>query len=245
MAETLTYEEAPKEQFSEEELDSIKVGEEIEVQQDNLLAGKYKDAEELEKAYLELQTKLGEKPSEDKVEEPEPENQTEPEIKEEEDKPEEGPNILDRLWDQRDDGFNEETLKELSETNPGDLAKMYLLYRNQQIDQNTPKSFTESDINNLQGIAGGNESYKNMMNWAQSNLTEQEAQMYDSIMDSGDANAAYFAVQAINARYKDNVGTDLNLLTGKAPKAAGDQFKRKLDLTSLFLSFFFMIRNQY
>ena len=229
MAETLTYEEAPKEQFSEEELDSIKVGEEIEVQQDNLLAGKYKDAEEQEKAYLELQTKLGEKPSEDKGEESEPEDQAEPETKEE-DKPEEGPNILDRLWDQRDDGFNEETLKELSETNPGDLAKMYLLYRNQQIDQNTPKSFTESDINNLQGIAGGNESYKNMMNWAQSNLTEQEVQMYDSIMDSGDANAAYFAVQAINARYKDNVGTDLNLLTGKAPKAAGDQFKSQAEL---------------
>ena len=230
MAETLTYEDAPKEQFSEEELDSIKVGEEIEVQQDNLLAGKYKDAEELEKAYLELQTKLGEKPSEDKVEESEPENQTEPETKEEEDKPEEGPNILDRLWDQRDDGFNEETLKELSETNPGDLAKMYLLYRNQQIDQSTPKSFTESDINNLQGIAGGNESYKNMMNWAQSNLTEQEVQMYDSIMDSGDANAAYFAVQAISARYKDNVGTDLNLLTRKAPKVAGDQFKSQAEL---------------
>ena len=105
MAETLTYEEAPKEQFSEEELDSIKVGEEIEVQQDNLLAGKYKDAEELEKAYLELQTKLGEKSSEDKVEESEPQNQAEPETKEEEDKPDEGPNILDKLWDQREEGF--------------------------------------------------------------------------------------------------------------------------------------------
>ena len=230
MAETLTFEEAPKEQFSEEELDSIKVGEEIEVQQDNLLAGKYKDAEELEKAYLELQTKLGEKSSEDKVEESEPQDQAEPETKEEEDKPDEGPNILDKLWDQREEGFNEDTLKELSETNPGDLAKMYLLYRNQQVDQNTPKSFTEADINNLQGIAGGKESYKNMMNWAQSNLTEQEVQMYDSIMDSGDANAAYFAVQAISSRYKDNVGTDLNLLTGKPPKVAADKFNSQAEL---------------
>ena len=67
MAETLTYEEAPQEEFTPDELDSLKVGEEIEVEQDNLLAGKYKDAEELEKAYLELQTKLGDKPNEDKV----------------------------------------------------------------------------------------------------------------------------------------------------------------------------------
>ena len=69
-----------------------------------------------------------------------------------------------------------------------------------------------------------------MMNWAQSNLTEQEVQMYDSIMDSGDANAAYFAVQAISSRYKDNVGTDLNLLTGKPPKAAADKFNSQAEL---------------
>ena len=110
MAETLTYEEAPQEEFTPDELDSLKVGEEIEVEQDNLLAGKYKDAEELEKAYLELQTKLGEKPSEDKGEESESEEQPEEESKEEED-PEEGPNILDKLWDQKDAGFNEDTLK--------------------------------------------------------------------------------------------------------------------------------------
>ena len=133
MAETLTFDETPQQELTSEELDSLKVGEEIEVQQDNLLAGKYKDAEELEKAYLELQTKLGEKSNANKVEESEPQDQPEPETKEEEeeetDQSDEGPNILDQLWDQREEGFKEDTLKELSETNPGDLAKMYLLYR--------------------------------------------------------------------------------------------------------------------
>merc|ERR1711887_285032 len=44
--------------LSEEEKDSLQVGEKMEQAQEQLLAGKYKNAEELEKGYLELQQKL-------------------------------------------------------------------------------------------------------------------------------------------------------------------------------------------
>tara|TARA_B100001250_G_scaffold340123_1_gene307687 strand:+ start:1639 stop:2418 length:780 start_codon:yes stop_codon:yes gene_type:complete len=229
MAETLTYEEAPQEEFTADELDSLKVGEEIEVEQDNLLAGKYKDAEELEKAYLELQTKLGEKPSEDKVEESEPEEQPKEEESKEED-PEEGPNILDKLWDQKDAGFNEDTLKELAKTNPGDLAKMYLLYRNQVDEGQVSGGLSDSEVTELQGIAGGKDSYGNMMSWAKENLSAKEIEMYDNVMDRGDPNAAYFAVQALNSKYVDGVGKDAQLITGKAPRIAGDKFNSQAEL---------------
>ena len=228
MAETLTFEEAPQEEFTPDELDSLKVGEEIEVEQDNLLAGKYKDAEELEKAYLELQTKLGDKPSEDKGEESESEEQPEEESKEED--TQEGPNILDKLWDQKDDGFNEDTLKELASTNPGELAKMYLLYRNQVDQGQVSQGLSDSEVTELQGIAGGKESYGNMMSWAKENLSAKEIEMYDSVMDRGDPNAAYFAVQALNSKYVDGVGKDAQLITGKAPRIAGDQFKSQAEL---------------
>ena len=58
---TLTYDPTPADQpeFSEEEQDSIAVGEQLEQQQNQLLAGKYQNAEELEKAYIELQSKIG------------------------------------------------------------------------------------------------------------------------------------------------------------------------------------------
>ena len=46
--------------LSNEEKDSLLIGEDMERQQETLLAGKYKDAEELEKAYTELEKKLGE-----------------------------------------------------------------------------------------------------------------------------------------------------------------------------------------
>ena len=68
MAETLTVDPTPVAevagevegvQLTAEEQDSLQVGEGIQENQDQLLAGKYKDAESLEKAYIELQKKLG------------------------------------------------------------------------------------------------------------------------------------------------------------------------------------------
>ena len=54
---TLTYDPTPADQpeFSEEEMDSLQRGEEMEQEEQQLLAGKYQNAEELEKAYIELQ----------------------------------------------------------------------------------------------------------------------------------------------------------------------------------------------
>ena len=69
MAETLTFENNQEvttmENLNADEQDSLKVGEAMVEAQDELLAGKYKDAQELEKAYVELQKKLGDKGTED------------------------------------------------------------------------------------------------------------------------------------------------------------------------------------
>ena len=57
MAETLSYQEPQNvttlDNLTPEEQDSLKVGEEISQQEEKLYAGKYKDAQELEKAYVE------------------------------------------------------------------------------------------------------------------------------------------------------------------------------------------------
>ena len=62
MAETLTFENQTETttlgNLNADEQDSLKVGEAMVEAQDELLAGKYKDAQELEKAYVELQKNL-------------------------------------------------------------------------------------------------------------------------------------------------------------------------------------------
>ena len=64
MAETSTIRTAPETEtqpqaLTADEQDSLAVGEARVTEQESLLAGKYKNAEELEKAYVELQKKLG------------------------------------------------------------------------------------------------------------------------------------------------------------------------------------------
>ena len=66
MAETMTYDAgtdtvSTSENLTADEQDSLQVGEAMQEQQEQVLAGKYKNAEELEKAYIELEKKIGRK----------------------------------------------------------------------------------------------------------------------------------------------------------------------------------------
>ena len=59
---TLTYDSTPADQpeFNEAEQEALAIGEQAVADQQQMLAGKFKDAEALEQAYIELQKKLGE-----------------------------------------------------------------------------------------------------------------------------------------------------------------------------------------
>jgi hypothetical protein len=228
---TLTYDptEAQEGEFSKEEQESIKVGEALEEQQQQLLAGKFKDAEDLESAYIELQRKLGD-PSRDEPEAEadttEPEEKVEKEEKEREDI---DTAFLDRLWEEsQQDSFNEETLKELGEMDPKDLANMYLEYRSNNSVET--QQLTEADADSLKGIVGGDAEYKSMINWAKENLNEQEIQMYDTVMNRAEPLSCFFAVQALANRYQDSTGVDGELLTGKPASNKQDVYRSQAEV---------------
>ena len=226
--QTLSYENntdtvTTAENLSESEQESLKVGEEMEAQQEQLLAGKYKDASDLEKAYLELQGKLGEK-SEEISEETE--SKTEPE----EEAPESAANILDDIWNEgQTDKVSKETFEKLQKMDPVDVAKMAMEARS-KAQQPQAREFSDQDVEQIHGLVGGSENYNNMMSWAQQNVAEQEVNMYDAVMEMGNPMAAYFAVQALALKYQDQSGRDGQLLTGKAPKSTGDSFKSQAEL---------------
>ena len=103
---TLTYDptETQEGELTEEEKDSLEVGEKLAEQQQELLAGKFKDAEELEKGYIELQKKLGE-PKEEPVE-----TKEKPEAKETKEDERVDTSFLDTLWDEATkDKFSKDT----------------------------------------------------------------------------------------------------------------------------------------
>ena len=228
--QTLTMDETTPEsgQFSEEEMDSLKVGESMQEAQDKRLAGKYENAQELEKAYIELEKKIGEK---DATESSTNTEEKAEETTEEKADDEEAVSVLDKLWDERDAGFSDETLTELAKTNPGELAKLHLRYRAQQLQQEeAAKGLSDDDISELKGLVGGEQDYQGLIAWAETSLTKDEQNMYDTVMDRGDKLACYFAVQALMARYKDAVGTDGRLIQGKPPSSGGNQFRSQAEL---------------
>ena len=225
MAEVMSMipeENAPGE-LNADEQDSLQVGEQMQQDQQQMLAGKYKNAQELESAYLELQKKLGESNT--------TEESTEETVEEQEEEQEEGPDasLLDRLWEESKGEFSEETLKELAEAKPGDLAKMYLEYRN-EMQSNEPRQLTEQDVQGLKGVVGGEENYDNMVQWASQNMSEDEVTLYDEVMDSGNPAAAYFAVQALAYKYQDSIGVEGNLIQGKAPSNNQNVFRSQAEL---------------
>ena len=220
---TLTYNpnEQAEGELTTEEQDSLEVGEKMAEQQEQMLAGKFKNAEDLEQGYIELQKKLGEPKQEAE----------EPEVKEEKKEDDEtvDTSFLNSLWDEAQKEFTEDTLKQLDEMNPRDMAQMYLQQRQEyeaaMADREPAAQMTEENVTNLQEIAGGKERYGQMMGWANENLSEKEVEMYDAVMNQGNPLAAFFAVQALKYRFDDASGVDGQMLTGKAAKSDGDTFK--------------------
>ena len=230
MAETLTMEpnveKTSIDSLSAEEQDSLKVGEQMQEAQDNLLAGKYKNAEELEKGYLELQQKLNTKQEEPAQEEVEEEEAATEEVE---------TNILDQLWEEAgtEEGYTQESLDKLRKMSVDELAQMHLEYRDSVTkEQPQDKDFSETDIKELKGIVGGEENYTNMIQWAQGSLNEQEIQMFDAVMQRGDPLAAFFAVRSLAYAYSDAVGYDGNMVQGKAPKQNTDQFRSQAEVVA-------------
>ena len=226
---TLTYDpsEAPEGELSPEEQDSLKVGEALAEQEGKKLAGKFEDAEALEKAYIELQSKLGE-PKEEKAEVKEEKTEAKEEVKETK---EEEPDyeFLDKLWEEsKNEKYSDDLLDKLNDMKPADVAQLYLNYRS-GVDSE-PQDLTQEQAAELQKSVGGEKEYNTMLQWASKNFDEAEISRYDKVMESGDPDAAYFAVQALAAKYNDGVGVEGKMLTGKPAKSGGDEFRSQAEV---------------
>lgn len=232
MSETLTYQESepvPENTvvLNSDEQESLQVGEQMQQEQSQLLAGKYDSPQALEKAYLELQQKLGsnEEQSQDTESTPEPEE-----------KPEESSNVnfLDQLWEESQNDSEEystELMDQLNKMSKEDLATMYLEQRGQQPKEaSQPDDFTAEQVEQLHGLVGGADQYKQMISWAQDNIDANEVELFDNVMNSGDAAGAYFAIRALSQRWVEANGYEGQLLQGKAPRNESKKFKSQAEL---------------
>ena len=236
MSETLSYQEPQNvttvDNLTPEEQDSLAVGESISQQEEQIYAGKYKSAQELEKAYIELQAKLGEKKEETETASAEEQPEDTPKMSE-------GATLItDASKEYYDNGnkLSPETMAKFSSMSSQDLLKAYMEvqsspeFQAQQVEP--PAEITTSQINEIKNSAGGEQKYAQIINWAKSNLSEQKITAFDEVVNTGSVQAIQLAVSGLKAEYDNANGVEGRMVTGKAPQNSGDVFRSQQELVA-------------
>ena len=220
-----------------DEKDSLIVGEKMEAEQEQLLAGKYKNAEDLEKAYVELQKKLGEKGTEDSETTGDTETVDSEETSEEtKETTEDSPavaliNEASAEYYANDNKLSPETIEKFSEMSSQDLVNAYLeLQQGQPAQQQTSVDITDADVNSIKNSVGGDAEYGKLVGWAGENLDKASVDAFDSIVETGNTQAIKLALSGLKSQYDSANGYEGRMLTGKAPNNSADVFKSQAQL---------------
>ena len=231
MAETLSYQpevqtETMPDNLTPEEQESLAVGEKLQADQEQLLAGKYKSAEELEKAYVELQKKLGEDKSEEQTSA--------------EEKPDEKPQLSDGAslittaseeYYANGNKLSDETMAKFSSMSTKDLINAYMEVQSTQPQQPAQEvEITEAQINQIKNSAGGEREYANIINWAKSNLPKESIDAFDQVVNTGSVQAIQLAVAGLKSEYNNANGVEGKMVTGKSAPNRGDVFRSQQEL---------------
>ena len=246
MAETLTYDAGTdtvttEDNLTEAEQESLAVGTEMESQQEQLLAGKYKNAEDLEKAYVELQKKLGGEGTEDSEStgDDTTDTDTEETSEEKEEAKEDSPALAlvneaaAEYWD-NDKSLSEDTMAKLGEMSGQDLLAAYLQAQQANPVDQAPEvsDLTTTDISDIRSVAGGDKEYATMVQWAADNMDKSAVESFDSLLASGNVGAIKLAVSGIKAQYDNVNGYEGTMLSGKPPTTSKDVFRSQAEVVA-------------
>ena len=230
MAEILSYDPSGDPEvvgaIEADQAESLAIGEEMINQANARLAGKYKDAQELEKAYIELEKKLGSR-NEEETAEPEAEDQ------------QETSNYSTQVEaiSRAAEEFNSkgelspETLAEFEKMSSKELIQAYFEYEQGLPAMDAPQSveLSSADVNTIQNSVGGEAAYQRLVGWAAQNFSEAEIQAFDNVVDSGNVAAINLALAGLQARYTDANGYEGQMIQGKAA-APADAFRSQAEV---------------
>lgn len=187
-------------------------------------AGKFKSAEDLEKAYKELEKKLGQ-PKTDSDEDSATESEDEvtsdnqnPDSEDTEDSAEQGlTDLLVKASNEfyENDAISEDTLAALKGLSSEELVNAYV---EMQKTAAIPKPISSEQADALIDKVGGKQAYNQTLEWASVNLSAEEVAAYDQVINTGSPQAVEFAMQALSLRAKYEGGFDGTQVSGRAVK---------------------------
>ena len=227
MTEKLTYDPTPADapEFTEDEQNSLEVADKLGQEENELLAGKYKNAEELESAYLELQKKLG---STDEDTETTTTEETETEWSD-------GAQVIANASEEyfaNDGKLSAETMQKFTEMSSTDLVNAYMeIQKNAPAPQGEADDLTDAEMNTVYNSAGGEAEYNKLTSWASQNLAENKLDAFNNIVNQGDATAIQIAVAGLRSEYEAQEGYEGRMLQGKAARTT-DAFRSQAEVVA-------------
>ena len=225
---TLTYDPTPADQpeFNEAEQEALAIGEQAAADQQQMLAGKFKDAEALEQAYIELQKKLGETG----------ESETD-EVREQEDSSEEEVEVspaaelitnASQMYAETGE-LTPEVMEQFNNMSSADLVSAYMEMQGDLPTAPDP-DLTDAEVNQIKNYAGGEEGYTQLMQWSGENLDQADVDAFDKLVDSGNARLIKLAVAGLKAEMEKSVGFEGEMATGRAPRQQADVFRSQAEV---------------
>ena len=196
----------------------------VETSKPEGLPEKFNSVEDLAKSYSELEKKLGESKPE---ETPQP-KQEEPKTEDLE--------IANKAAESA--GLNVQDLQAEFD-NSGELkAESYEALDKAGIPKEYVDQFIagqlamrENLVSDVKGVAGGEDSYVEMMEWASNNLSESEKNAYNNAVNNTDVEAIKLAVVGLKARYESANGIEPTLTKGKASPSTEGGFRSWAEVT--------------
>jgi len=187
-----------------------------------LYAGKYKTIEDMEKAYKELESKLGapkDTPEDTPKETPQETPPSEDEAKDVVES--KGLDFSELNVEFADKGeLSQETYEKLAESGiPKATVDAYIAGQQALVEQNVAK---------IQASIGGEGEFNSMMEWAVDSLSETEKNAFNKAVN--DESGAEFAVQGLYARYKAQA--EPTLLKGNTNAPSVGAYQSKAEMTA-------------
>ena len=206
-------------ELNADEQESLALGEQMQAAEDQLLAGKYKSVEELERGYLEAQKALSTKQEEVEPQQEEPEQETEVQTF-----------LNSASAEYAENGeLSQDTMSKLTEMSSEELVNAYIA--SQSTNQATNSiELNDTQVKSIKDSVGGESKYEELVSWAGQNLDAASVQAFDDLVETGNAKAIELAVAGLNARYEAENGSDGQLITGKSPTTNGERFRSQAEV---------------
>jgi hypothetical protein len=257
MTEKLTYDPTPADapELSEDEQNSLEVADKLQQEEAELLAGKFKNAEDLENAYLELQKKLG---SDESQSQPDEEDKPETTTTEDNTYNEDGtvnyetvntqygeklgalfqennvdPWEISKHFHETKGEITDDMYKTLEDTGLSRAAiDSYLTGRAAEsgYTKSEQADLTDAEVTKIQTSVGGEAQYNKMIGWATENLEPTTLEAFNSLVGNGDFDTVQLAVDGLKAQYENAEGYEGKMLTGKPAKSSGDVFRSQSEV---------------